>query len=97
MEEFEVAIGDSADFSSLSCRRTATANGDSESTGTFARPSSVRKPGPSGTLEPMVLYRPLYNLTGMWVRPFDMFFELVEVDGVARPRFEKVEGPTNHE
>jgi hypothetical protein len=49
------------------------------------------------TLEPMVLYRPLYNITGMWVRPFDMFLELVEVDGVVRPRFEKVEGPTNHE
>ena len=46
----------------------------------------------SETLEPMVLYRPLYNLTGMWVRPVAMFLELVEVDGVVRPRFEKVEG-----
>lgn len=41
----------------------------------------------SETLEPLVLYRPLYNQTGLWVRPHDMFFEQVEVDGQMRPRF----------
>lgn len=41
----------------------------------------------SESLEPMVLYRPLYNETGSWVRPFSMFFEAVEVDGKKVPRF----------
>jgi hypothetical protein len=41
----------------------------------------------SETLEPLVLYRPLYNQTGLWVRPYDMFFEQVEVDGQPQPRF----------
>jgi len=27
----------------------------------------------SETLEPLVLYRPLYNDSGMWVRPFSVF------------------------
>lgn len=41
----------------------------------------------SETLEPLVLYRPLYNDSGLWVRPHAMFFGQVEVDGVLRPRF----------
>ena len=41
----------------------------------------------SETLEPMVLYRPLYNDTGLWVRPFDMFVGTVEVHGVTQARF----------
>lgn len=41
----------------------------------------------SETQEPLVLYRPLYNDTGLWVRPHAMFFESVEVDGQARGRF----------
>ncbi|HEY4542594.1 MAG TPA: DUF1653 domain-containing protein [Noviherbaspirillum sp.] len=41
----------------------------------------------SETLEPMVLYRPLYNDSGMWVRPYAMFIEDVEVDGVRFRRF----------
>lgn len=44
----------------------------------------------SETLEPMVLYRPLYNATGMWVRPHGMFFESVEVDGAWQARFTRV-------
>jgi hypothetical protein len=44
----------------------------------------------SETLEPMVLYRPLYNASGDWVRPYAMFFEDVVVDGVRRPRFARV-------
>ena len=45
----------------------------------------------SETNEPMVVYRPLYNASGWWVRPHAMFFESVVVDGVCRARFEKVD------
>ncbi len=41
----------------------------------------------SETLEPLVLYRPLYADSGMWVRPFAMFVETVEHDGRIAPRF----------
>lgn len=44
----------------------------------------------SETLEPLVVYRPLYNASGLWVRPHGMFFEEVEIDGVNRPRFARV-------
>lgn len=44
----------------------------------------------SETLEPMVLYRPLYNDSGLWVRPSDMFVGLVEIDGVPQLRFERL-------
>jgi hypothetical protein len=44
----------------------------------------------SETLEPLVVYRPLYNASGLWVRPHAMFFEEVVVDGVRRPRFARV-------
>ena len=48
--------------------------------------------GHSESLEPMVLYRPLYNHTGMWVRPFSMFLEPVEFNGRLQPRFSLVAG-----
>jgi hypothetical protein len=38
-------------------------------------------------LEDMVVYRPLYNDTGLWVRPLSMFTEQVEHDGTTQPRF----------
>jgi hypothetical protein len=41
----------------------------------------------SESLEPLVLYRPLYNTSGMWVRPYYMFLETVEVDGAQVLRF----------
>lgn len=44
----------------------------------------------SETLEPMVLYRPLYNDSGLWVRPFDMFIGQVEIGGVVLQRFTPV-------
>lgn len=44
----------------------------------------------SESLEPMVLYRPLYNESGMWVRPHAMFVGQVEVNGGLRPRFDFV-------
>jgi len=45
----------------------------------------------SETLEPMTLYRALYGDRVFWVRPAAMFGETVDVDGVRRPRFIKVE------
>jgi len=44
----------------------------------------------SESLEPLVLYRPLYNNSGSWVRPFSMFLEPVEHDGRSQPRFSLV-------
>ena len=41
----------------------------------------------SESLEPLVLYRPLYNASGLWVRPYAMFLETVEVDGAQVLRF----------
>jgi hypothetical protein len=44
----------------------------------------------SETLEPLVVYRPIYDQTGWWVRPHAMFVESVMIDGAARARFEWV-------
>ena len=44
----------------------------------------------SETLEAVVVYRPLYNDSGWWVRPFEMFTGTLEVDGVTRQRFERI-------
>jgi len=41
----------------------------------------------SETLEALVVYRPLYNDSGLWVRPHAMFFGDVEIDGRRQPRF----------
>lgn len=46
----------------------------------------------SETEEWMVVYKALYGDKGMWVRPYGMFMEKVEVEGVLIPRFEKIEG-----
>lgn len=46
----------------------------------------------SETLEPLVLYRPLYNDSGLWVRPWRMFFEEIDVNGVRQPRFARIDG-----
>ncbi|MGV3572763.1 MAG: DUF1653 domain-containing protein [Ramlibacter sp.] len=46
----------------------------------------------SETLEPLVLYRPLYNASGLWVRPHAMFFGTLEVDGASRQRFTRIDG-----
>lgn len=45
------------------------------------------------THEYYVVYRPLYDHEGqpdVWLRPYDMFVSSVEVDGVAVPRFSKM-------
>lgn len=41
----------------------------------------------SETQETLVLYRALYGERGLWVRPYAMFFESVDVDGRVQPRF----------
>jgi len=41
----------------------------------------------SETEEVLVLYRPLYNDTGLWVRPYAMFFEDIEHEERLQPRF----------
>jgi hypothetical protein len=44
----------------------------------------------SETLEAMVLYRPLYNESGAWVRPHAMFFGEVMIDGRPQARFARL-------
>ena len=39
---------------------------------------------------PMVVYRALYGEHGIWVRPADMWNEIVERDGKTFNRFEKI-------
>jgi hypothetical protein len=49
----------------------------------------------SETLEELVAYRPLYQDDKfgncIWVRPKEMFFEEVVIDGKKLPRFRKIE------
>jgi hypothetical protein len=46
----------------------------------------------SETLEPLVVYRPLYDASGWWVRPHAMFFGTLEVDGREVRRFVRIAG-----
>jgi hypothetical protein len=46
----------------------------------------------SEILEPLVVYRPLYNASGLWVRPHAMFFGQVENAGKWQPRFIRADG-----
>ena len=41
----------------------------------------------SETLEEMVVYRALYGEGGLWVRPAEMWNEIVEREGKTFPRF----------
>jgi len=45
----------------------------------------------SETLEPMVVYQPLYGDKGLWVRPAAMWNEIVDKDGYHGPRFTFIE------
>ena len=45
----------------------------------------------SETEEWMVVYKALYAQRGIWVRPYEMFIEKVDMNGMLVPRFEKVE------
>ncbi|MES2630608.1 MAG: DUF1653 domain-containing protein [Patescibacteria group bacterium] len=42
------------------------------------------------TDEKFVVYKGLYEPYAIWVRPFNMFFEPVEIDGKKVPRFAKI-------
>lgn len=46
----------------------------------------------SETLEPMVVYRALYGEGGLWVRPLEMWSEIVDKNGYHGPRFQYI-GP----
>ncbi|MCW8895282.1 DUF1653 domain-containing protein [Sulfurimonas sp.] len=48
----------------------------------------------SETEELMVLYRTMYGDENLWVRPYTMFFEEIEVDGKIVPRFKYLEVET---
>lgn len=41
--------------------------------------------------EKMVVYKALYAPYKIWVRPYVMFFESIQIDGKIIPRFEKIE------
>lgn len=45
----------------------------------------------SETREWLVVYRALYGERGLWVRPLQMFLEMVEIDGKPVPRFKWIE------
>ena len=44
----------------------------------------------SETEELMVLYRTMYGDENLWVRPYTMFFEELEIDGKLVPRFKYI-------
>lgn len=44
----------------------------------------------SETEEPFVVYRALYGERGLWVRPAAMFLDTVVVNGLSRPRFQRL-------
>jgi len=44
----------------------------------------------SETQEELVVYKPLYNDSGLWVRRLSMFTEVIERDGKEHIRFEFV-------
>lgn len=45
----------------------------------------------SETTEKMVIYRALYGEKELWVRPYEMFREIIERDGKKMRRFERIE------
>jgi len=44
----------------------------------------------SETLEYMVVYQARYGENELWVRPYDMFLETVELEGKEIPRFKLI-------
>lgn len=41
----------------------------------------------SETLEPMVIYRAMYGEREYWVRPLEMFIDMVVIENISKPRF----------
>lgn len=58
--------------------------------GNFYRVHSIARH--SETLEPLVVYEALYpnEVSRMWVRPLEMFEQMIELNGVKMPRFQFV-------
>jgi len=46
------------------------------------------------TNQALVVYRALYGEGNLWVRPRSAFIGNVEIEGIKRPRFQKVENET---
>jgi len=46
----------------------------------------------SETLAPLVVYRALYGAGEVWVRPAEMWNEIVERNGASFPRFRRIDG-----
>lgn len=44
----------------------------------------------SETEEDLVLYQTMYGKQDLWVRPYNMFFENIEVDSKIVPRFKYI-------
>lgn len=44
----------------------------------------------SESMRELVVYRALYGERGLWIRPLEMFTEIVERDGRRMPRFQYV-------
>jgi len=38
----------------------------------------------------VVIYQALYGTNSIWVRDYNEFFEKIEINGVMKPRFERV-------
>ena len=47
----------------------------------------------SETLAPLALYRPLYGEGTLWVRPWAMFFDMIDVAGQPQRRFAPLAAP----
>jgi hypothetical protein len=45
----------------------------------------------SETMEEFVVYQALYEENQIWIRPREMFFENVEINGKLVPRFKKID------
>lgn len=43
------------------------------------------------TGEKFVVYKALYEPYSVWIRPYEMFFETVKIDGHEIPRFSRIE------
>lgn len=48
----------------------------------------------SETLAPLVLYRPMQGDGTLWVRPFEMFVESIEIQSVRHARFAHIDAST---
>ncbi len=45
----------------------------------------------SETGEELVVYRALHGDRALWARPKEMFYDMVTVDGIKKPRFTRID------